>query len=29
MKKTRHPTDPKFNVAEYVDREKKNPGCCS
>lgn len=29
MKKTRQPTDPKFNVAEYVDKEKKNPGCCS
>lgn len=29
MKKTRHPNDPKFNVAEYVDKEKKTPGCCS
>jgi len=29
MKKTRQPTDPAFNVAEYVDREKKSPGCCS
>ncbi|XP_045212549.1 ras-related protein Rab-37-like isoform X1 [Mercenaria mercenaria] len=29
MKKTRQPSDPKFNVAEYVDKEKKTPGCCS
>ncbi|XP_060599667.1 ras-related protein Rab-37-like isoform X2 [Ruditapes philippinarum] len=29
MKKTRHPSDPKFNVAEYVDKEKKTAGCCS
>ncbi|KAJ8318795.1 hypothetical protein KUTeg_003886 [Tegillarca granosa] len=29
MKKTRKPTDPKFNVADYVNQEKKTGGCCS
>lgn len=29
MKKTRQPSDPKFNVADYVDQEKKTNGCCS
>ena len=29
MKKTRQPSDPKFNVADYVDQEKKTGGCCS
>lgn len=29
MKKTRQPSDPKFNVADYVDQEKKTTGCCS
>ncbi|XP_033745443.1 ras-related protein Rab-26-like isoform X5 [Pecten maximus] len=29
MKKTRKPTEPKFNVADYVNQEKKTGGCCS
>ncbi|XP_052262531.1 ras-related protein Rab-37-like isoform X2 [Dreissena polymorpha] len=29
MKKTRQPMDPTFNVAAYVDSQKKTPGCCS
>lgn len=29
MKITRKPNEPKFNVAEYVDHEKKQIGCCS
>lgn len=29
MKKTRQPSDPRFNVADYVDQEKKTAGCCS
>ncbi|XP_052769804.1 ras-related protein Rab-37-like isoform X2 [Mya arenaria] len=29
MKKMRQPSDPTFNVAEYVDSQKKTPGCCS
>ncbi|XP_046577645.1 ras-related protein Rab-37-like isoform X7 [Haliotis rubra] len=29
MKKTRRPNEPKFNVADYVEQEKKNASCCS
>ncbi|XP_012944215.1 ras-related protein Rab-37 isoform X2 [Aplysia californica] len=29
MKKTRRPNEPKFCVADYVEQEKKQTGCCS
>ncbi|XP_076453600.1 ras-related protein Rab-37-like isoform X5 [Babylonia areolata] len=29
MKKTRRPNEPKFCVADYVEQEKKEAGCCS
>jgi len=29
MRKTRQPDEPRFNVAEYVDRQKQNTGCCN
>ncbi|XP_070185262.1 ras-related protein Rab-37-like isoform X2 [Littorina saxatilis] len=29
MKKTRRPNEPKFCVADYVEQEKKEGGCCS
>lgn len=29
MRKTRRPNEPKFNVAEYVDQEKQQSGCCT
>ncbi|KAL3876383.1 hypothetical protein ACJMK2_034236 [Sinanodonta woodiana] len=28
MKKTRKPSDPSFNVAEYVTKEQQTSGCC-
>ncbi|XP_025082199.1 ras-related protein Rab-37-like isoform X4 [Pomacea canaliculata] len=29
MKKTRRPNEPKFCVADYVEQEKRQTGCCS
>lgn len=29
MKKTRRSNEPKFCVADYVEQEKKETGCCS
>ncbi|XP_041364030.1 ras-related protein Rab-37-like isoform X2 [Gigantopelta aegis] len=29
MKKIRRPNEPRFNVADYVEQEKKTNGCCS
>ena len=27
-RKTRSPNEPKFNVSEYVEREKQKDSCC-
>uniref|UniRef100_A0A0B6YTR5 Small monomeric GTPase n=1 Tax=Arion vulgaris TaxID=1028688 RepID=A0A0B6YTR5_9EUPU len=29
VKKKRRPNEPQFCVADYVDQEKKEPGCCA